>query len=228
MDELSPSYYFTLSDYTHAQLFDGVEHVWEALAQIAPYLASKALGEIRGVVDPRAYLIDPESIYIAEGAIVEAGAYIQGPCWIGEGTVVRHGAYVRGNVVTGRNCVIGHTTEVKNSIFLNKSQAAHFAYVGDSILGNHVNLGAGTKCANLKLAGDQINVRVGGKRIATGRRKFGVVLGDDVQLGCNSVTNPGTLMGPKAACYPCINIGGVIPRGTVVKESGIYRATASV
>jgi len=158
-------------------------------------------------------------VYIAEGAVVEPGAYVMGPAVIGAGTVVRHGAYVRGNVVTGANCIIGHTTEVKNSIFLDGAKAAHFAYVGDSVLGRDVNLGAGTKCANFKIqaGNEEIVIRADGKEYPTGLRKLGAILGDGVELGCNCVTAPGTLVGRGTLVYPCVSLRGVIPPNSIVK-----------
>ncbi len=227
MSELSPLSLFDLSNYQHASLFKQCDFAWRALSHIIPYLRNSPLGVIEGEVSPGAYLINPELISIGEGTIVEPGAYIKGPCVIGKNCTIRHGAYVRGDVITGNNCVIGHDTEIKHSILLDGAQAAHFAYVGDSILGNRVNLGAGTKCANLKLDHKSIEIRLGaGNRIDTGLRKFGAMLGDDVQLGCNSVTNPGTVMGKGSCCYPCVNVGGVIPAYHVVKLESSTRISS--
>ena len=220
MKETSAAYYFDLKTYAHATLFDECAHVWQALPKIGSYLSSLELGVIEGDVDPRAYLINPESITIGPGSTVEPGAYIKGPCVIGRDCTVRHGAYIRGNLVAGDRCVIGHDTEVKNAILLDGAQASHFAYVGDSILGAGCNLGAGTKCANLKLGDGEVVVRCEGEKIASGLRKFGVVIGDGAQTGCNSVTNPGTLIGPGAICYPCVSVGGFVPRESRVKGLG--------
>ena len=142
----------------------------------------------------RSFLINPELISIGKGTVIEPGAYIKGPCIIGENCTVRHGAYIRGDFIAGNNCVIGHDTEVKNCVMLNDARAGHFAYLGDTVVGNDVNLGAGTKCANLKLDGRPIIVHCEGTRIATGVKKFGAILGDGAQTGCNTVTNPGTLL----------------------------------
>lgn len=216
---LSPDYYFDLEQFAHPELFEGAVWVWEALNRLQGYLKKLPLGQILGEVSPQAYLIEPESIFIGKGTIVEPGAYIKGPCYIGENCTVRHGAYIRGDLIAGDGCVIGHDTEVKHAIFLNKAHAAHFAYVGDSILGNGVNLGAGVKCANLKLNHDQVSVMHNGKKVNTGRKKLGAIIGDGVQLGCNSVTNPGTFIGRKAICYPCVNIGGIILAKSIIKEN---------
>lgn len=192
---------------------------WEALSAIHGYITSHPLGHIEIEPPKGVYLINPEQISIGKGTVLEPGAYIKGPCIIGKNCTVRHGAYIRGDFICGNNCVIGHDTEVKNVIFLDGVHAAHFAYVGDSILGNKVNLGAGTKCANLKLDNGKIVIAINGERIETGLRKFGAIIGDGCQTGCNSVLNPGTLLGKNVCCYPCTNFGGYIEADHVVKPS---------
>lgn len=208
--QFSPDLFFDLSSYAHKSLFDDCEHAWEALARLEAYLKKQPLGRIECEVPQGAWIINPHLVSIGEGSTIEPGAYIQGPALIGKNCTIRHGAYIRGQVLTGDACVIGHATEVKHSIFLNHAHAAHFAYVGDSILGNHVNLGAGVKLANLKLDNRPVIVHANGKRIETGLRKLGSILGDGAQLGCNSVTNPGTLMGKKSISYPCKSLSGYI------------------
>jgi acetyltransferase-like isoleucine patch superfamily enzyme len=157
------------------------------------------------------------NIYIGEGTVVEPGALIKGPSIIGNHTEVRQGAYLRGNCLVGDRCVVGHTTEVKHSIMLDDAKAGHFAYIGDSILGNHVNLGAGTKLANLKIVDFDMKIRVEGKVYETGLRKLGAILGDHTETGCNSVTSPGTLLGKGSLVYPCVNIpGGFYPERSIV------------
>jgi NDP-sugar pyrophosphorylase family protein len=141
-------------------------------------------------------------IAIGEGVLIESGALIKSPAIIGDQTEIRQGAYLRGYCITGKRCVLGHTTEMKSSILLNDAKAGHFAYLGDSILGNRVNLGAGTKLANLKILPGNIFLIQDGKKIDTGRRKFGAVLGDDCQTGCNSVTSPGTVMDKRGILLP--------------------------
>ena len=141
-------------------------------------------------------------IRIGKGVLIEPGALIKSPTIIGNQTEVRHGAYIRGNCLIGNNCVVGHVTEVKHSIFLDGAKAGHFAYLGDSILGNHVNLGAGTKLANLRFIKGDVTISSSGGQIKTGLRKFGAILGDCVQTGCNSVTNPGALIGKKSMIIP--------------------------
>lgn len=218
MQDFSAAYFFDLSNYSHASLFDLQGYVWKSLGQIEEYLRKLPLGKIEADIQEGCFLIDAHLITIEKGSVVEPGAYIKGPCYIGKNCVVRQGAYIRGNLITGDKCVIGHDTEIKNSILLNNAHAAHFAYVGDSILGNNVNLGAGTKCANLKLDNEKIVLKHEGKAFATGLRKFGAVLGDDSQTGCNSVTNPGTLFGRNVVCYPCVNVGGFVPSNSIVKN----------
>ncbi|MEZ5315244.1 MAG: LpxA family transferase [Chlamydiales bacterium] len=173
-----------------------------AITRISDYLLSYCLGKISGVVEPGVFLPDPEQIVIGKGTIVESGAYIKGPCIIGENCVIRHGAYLRGGVITGNDCLIGHGTEVKHSIFLNGAKAGHFAYVGDSILGNRVNLGAGTKLANLRFDKKNIFIKDGEKKVDSGLRKLGAILGDGSQTGCNAVTRPGVLIEPKSIFHP--------------------------
>jgi UDP-N-acetylglucosamine diphosphorylase / glucose-1-phosphate thymidylyltransferase / UDP-N-acetylgalactosamine diphosphorylase / glucosamine-1-phosphate N-acetyltransferase / galactosamine-1-phosphate N-acetyltransferase len=215
---LPSTYFFNLSQFSHADLFQDL-FPWLVLQQLNSYLGTQTLGRHEGKVSSQAYIIHPELISIGEGSIVEPGAYIQGPCLIGKHCVVRHGAYIRGNVLTGDHCVIGHDSEVKQAIFLNRAHAAHFAYVGDSILGNGVNLGAGTKCANFKLDQTPINLHVQGQRIPTQMRKLGAIVGDKTQIGCNTVTNPGTLIGQEVHCYPCLNIEGFIPSRSLIKSA---------
>lgn len=151
------------------------------------------------------------------GVLIEGGALIKSPAIIGDNTEVRQGAYLRGYCLTGKCCVVGHTTEVKHSIFLNDAKAGHFAYLGDSILGRDANLGAGTKFANLKFLGGNVSIRTKDGMVDTGRRKFGAILGDTAQTGCNSVTNPGTIIGQ----------GGILMPNTTA-PSGYHRPRAII
>ena len=217
MNKFSPNYFFDLTSFAHASIFDDCTYVWEALSKIKIYLQKATLGTIEVSIPEGVHLVNPELISIGKGTIVEPGAFIKGPCIIGENCEVRHGAYIRGDFIAGNHCVIGHATEVKNSVMLNKAQAGHFAYLGDTILGNTVNLGAGTKCANLKLDHNNITINIDGESFNTGLRKFGAIIGDGSQMGCNSVTNPGTLLGKQVFCYPCVNVGGFIPARQLVK-----------
>ena len=147
-----------------------------------------------------------EAIFIAPGAVVEPGALVKGPSIIGPRTEVRQGAYMRGNCIVGAGCIVGHTTEIKSSIMLDGAKAGHFAYIGDSVMGQGTNLGAGTKLANLKIREGTVRVMVHGTLIDTHRRKFGAILGDHVETGCNSVTNPGTVLGRNCQVLPLTSV----------------------
>lgn len=170
---------------------------------------------IKGFVSPGAILTG--RVYIAEGAKVEPTAYIQGPCFIGPNSEVRHGAYIRGYVYTGARTVIGHASEVKGSILLDGAKAAHFAYVGDSILCGNTNLGAGTRLANLKLKGDEVKYQHPESKLilSSGLRKFGAILGENASTGCNAVLSPGSLLMPNTAIYPCTHFHGTLSKGIV-------------
>lgn len=143
-----------------------------------------------------------ERFAFGQGVLVESGAFIAGPTVIDDYSEVRQGAYLRGNCLVGKRCVVGHVTEVKHTIFLDDAKAGHFAYLGDSILGNQVNLGAGTKMANLRFVKGNVRVRTPEGSLDSGLRKFGAILGDQVQTGCNSVTNPGTVIGRRSFLLP--------------------------
>lgn len=216
---LMTSYFFDLTHFKHKKLFNHSLAPWQALADLMSYLANYPLGLIEAEISPEAYLIDPQLISIGKGSIVEPGAYIKGPCIIGANCIIRHGAYIRGNVITGDSCVIGHASEVKHAIFLDQAHAAHFAYIGNSILGNKVNLGAGVRCANFKLDHSLINVHYKDQSIATGMRKLGAIIGDGAQIGCNCVTNPGAMIGKDVYSYPCLNIRGCVPSRSFIKPS---------
>lgn len=188
----SPSEFFDLTGFAHCELFDGVEHVWEALDRLPGYFAAYRDWQVLGEVRPGAVVLG--DVFIGRGTVVEPCAYIIGPAIIGENCEIRHGAYLRGNALIGDGCVVGHCTEVKSAILLPGAKAPHFNYVGDSILGRGVNLGAGTICANLRLDWQEVIVRFGGKTFPTGRQKLGAIIGDLAQTTCNTVLNPGTLI----------------------------------
>jgi UDP-N-acetylglucosamine diphosphorylase / glucose-1-phosphate thymidylyltransferase / UDP-N-acetylgalactosamine diphosphorylase / glucosamine-1-phosphate N-acetyltransferase / galactosamine-1-phosphate N-acetyltransferase len=190
----------------------------EVLSSLPSFLSSLSLGKIKSEVPKGTHIENPETVYIGSNVLIEPSAYIKGPCWISDHCQVRHGAYIRENFYAGPYSVIGHDTELKNSIFLTRANAAHFAYVGDSILGNSVNLGAGVKIANLKLNHASIEVDWEGAKIKTGKRKLGAIIGDGVQVGCNSVINPGTLIGKEALIYPLTLVSGTIKKGQRIKK----------
>lgn len=211
-------YFFDLSSFAHSALFKDTEFVWEVFARFERYFKTQTLGNIEVDIPPGVTLENKELISIGKGTTLEAGAFIRGPCIIGPHNSIRHGAYIRGNVITGAKCVIGHATEVKDAIFLDGAHAAHLSYVGNSILGKEVNLGAGVKCANLKFDDSAVSVKVDGQKISTGLRKLGAIIGDGSELGCNSVTNPGTLIGKGVFWYPGINFGGFVPHQSIVRS----------
>ena len=212
---LKPQDLFDLSTWEHKKLFEGIDYVWEALKNIKPYCAN-IKGKIEGTIMEGAY-ISGDDIIIGEGSVVEPGAYIKGPCIIGKNTEIRQGAYIRGNVIVGDGCVVGHTTEIKHSIMLNGAKAGHFAYIGDSILGNNVNLGAGTKLANLKIVKGEIDLNINGQIYNTGLRKMGAIMGDNVQTGCNTVTAPGTIISKNSLIYSLSSVKGFISEHKILK-----------
>ncbi len=157
-----------------------------------------------------------DGIYIGKNTVVEAGALIKGPAIICDHTEIRQGAYIRGDVLIGNGCVVGHTTEIKSSVMLGGSKAGHFAYIGNSILGK-VNLGAGTKIANLKITGTPVTLHVNGVKYDTGLKKFGAILADGVETGCNSVTTPGSLLSKDVLLYPNGTARGYYPPHKIIK-----------
>jgi NDP-sugar pyrophosphorylase family protein len=223
--------FFDLSAFAHARLLLGAPHVWDALSALEAYLRDRLSPDPTlpdpGGIREGAVLIHPESIYVGEGTIVESGATIVGPAFLGRNCEVRQGAYLRGVVLTGDGCVVGHCTEVKNAIMLDGSHAAHFAYVGDSILGNRVILGAGTKLSNLSLFAERdpatgkrptIRITIEGTDLDTGLSKMGCILGDDCRTGCNVVTSPGCLIGRRTVVYGGVSLPkGCYPPGRIIK-----------
>ncbi|KAG6559906.1 Bifunctional protein GlmU [Candidatus Rhabdochlamydia oedothoracis] len=210
---------FCLDAYEHRSLFDGLEYPWEALERLSTYLLEQKLGKIEIHISSGVLLTDPDKISIGSGTIVEPGAYIQGPCVIGRDCQIRQGAYIRGNVLITDQCVIGHGSEIKHSVFFNKAAAPHFNYVGDSILGNGVNLGAGVKCANYRLDHQCISVYWGQQKIKTRLKKLGACIGDNSQIGCNTVINPGTCIGKDVICHPNMTLQRYVPQRSLVKFS---------
>lgn len=213
---LHPSDFFDLSDASVAVFFAGCDLVWQALPQIADHVDRLVGTEqtVLGEVAPGAHLGD-QPLYIGRGARIEPGAYVHGPAYIGEGAVVRHGAFVRENVILLPGSGLGHASEAKNSLFLPGAHAPHFNYVGDSILGHHVNLGAGTKLSNLGILSTKdpdtgqrptIVLTVNGQTYDTGLAKMGAILGDGTQTGCNAVLNPGCVVGPQSLIYANLSL----------------------
>lgn len=209
-----------LYDLTHtraAQMLETCEYPWEALDKIGA--AVLAVGE---TLNAAAYDHPAENVWIAKSASVAATASITGPCVIGEKTEVRPGAFIRGNVLVGDGAVVGNSCELKNCILFDGVQTPHYNYVGDSILGYKAHMGAGAVTSNVK--GDKKNVVVHGEQsYETGRKKFGAMLGDFAEIGCNSVLNPGTVIGRDSQVYPLSSVRGVVPARHIVKgERGVF------
>lgn len=223
-----PEDFFDISDDIAADLFGDCAYVWQALHKLETW-ASALIGEgqrLNGDIMPGAHLSD-RNLFIGEGARIEPGAYILGPAFIGAGAVVRHGALVRENVVMLSGSILGHASEAKNSLFLPQAAAPHFNYVGDSIIGKKANLGAGTKLSNLAITSKKdpvtsqrptIKITIEDEEFDTKLSKMGAILGDGVQTGCNSVLNPGCLVGRHSLIYPNLSLGkGFYPPNSVIK-----------
>jgi UDP-N-acetylglucosamine diphosphorylase / glucose-1-phosphate thymidylyltransferase / UDP-N-acetylgalactosamine diphosphorylase / glucosamine-1-phosphate N-acetyltransferase / galactosamine-1-phosphate N-acetyltransferase len=228
MKSLTAKDFFSLDGFAHKNLWQDEEFVWQGLSRMEDYFKNFPFSQKKRVVPSHVHLDSPEQIFIDESVVLEPGVYIQGPCILGQGCIIRHGAYLRGGVICGKNCVIGHGSEIKHSIFLNGAHVGHLVYVGDSILGNRVNLGAGVKCANLRLDRREVKILAEGIKMGTGLKKLGAVLGDGCQIGCNSVINPGTLLGSECASYPLMNLHGVIPARTLIKQKNFEFELAPV
>jgi len=198
--------FFDLKDQNHEELFAGVKNAWEVLPKIGPYLKAHLRNgsQAKLIGSP----VIGENVFLGEGTIVEPGVYIRGPAWIGKNCEIRHGAYIRENVIAGDGCVLGNSCEFKNCVLLNGAHVSHFSYVGDSVVGGDVNLGAGVILSNYRLDGQAIRVRVAGQLVETGLRKFGAMVGDRASIGCNAVVNPGSLVAKEARILP-----GTIWRG---------------
>ena len=218
MAELTASSFFELEGFAHAGLFVDGEPVWAALSRrMDDYLGAWKEWTDAGALPPGVHVLDGP-VFIAPGCRIEPGVVLRGPLIVGAGTEIRTGAYLRGGVVVGSGCVIGAHTEVKRAILLDGAHAPHQNYVGDSILGRRVNLGAGTILSNVKNVGIEVTFPCGGQTIRTGLRKFGAVLGDGCRTGCNTVANPGVLMGPGCVTYPGTSLrSGFYPARTLIK-----------
>jgi NDP-sugar pyrophosphorylase family protein len=213
----APADFLDLTQTEHAALFEGVTNAWEVLPKLAPYLAANLRPENRGRLIGHPTIGD--RVFIGEGTVIEPGAYIKGPAWIGANCEIRHGAYLRENVIVGAGSVIGNSSEIKNSLLFAKCQVPHFNYVGDSVLGTRVHLAAGVIASNLKLDGTAIDVRAAGGVVSTGLRKFGALIGDGAEVGCQTVLNPGTVIGRRALIYPGISWRGVLKEGFIARSA---------
>jgi len=211
-----PEDLFDLEQTEHAALFEGCTHAWEALSRIAGYLKTHLRPGLRNTCQGVAWV--GEEVFIGEGTILEDGVMIKGPAIIGRNCTLRHNAYLRENVIVGDGCVIGNASELKGSFLFNGCGAPHYNYIGDSILGYKAHLGAGVKISNLKVDGSDVVVEHEGRRIVTGLRKFGALVGDRTEIGCNAVLNPGSILGRDCLLYPNTHWRGVLPHRRIAKN----------
>jgi UDP-N-acetylglucosamine diphosphorylase / glucose-1-phosphate thymidylyltransferase / UDP-N-acetylgalactosamine diphosphorylase / glucosamine-1-phosphate N-acetyltransferase / galactosamine-1-phosphate N-acetyltransferase len=212
----SPEDLFDLKQTEHAAIFDGCEYAWDALKRLKAYIEANLKPDLHNTADGDCY-IGP-NVYIGAGTVVEHGAMIKGPAIIGRNCQIRHNAYIREDVIIGDGCVIGNACEFKHSLLFNNCQVPHFSYVGDSILGYKAHLGAGVKVSNVKLVPGNVTVEKDGIPFDTGLRKFGVLLGDNTDIGCNSVLNPGSIIGRGSVVYPNTSWRGILPANMIVKN----------
>jgi len=211
-----PADLFDLNQTEHAAIFDGCTYAWDALKKIEPYLKANLKPGLHNKCEGRAFI--GEQVFIGEGTVVEDGVMIKGPAIIGKNCQIRHNAYIRENVLIGDGCVVGNSSELKNSLLFNGAQVPHFNYVGDSILGHKAHLGAGVKISNLKMTPGNIFVELDGVPFDTGLRKFGALLGDGAEAGCNAVLNPGSILGRNSIVYPNVFWRGILPANMIVKN----------
>jgi NDP-sugar pyrophosphorylase family protein len=219
-----PADLFDLSQTEHAKIFDGCVYAWDALKKIESYLAANLKPELRNQCEGRAFI--GEKVFIGEGTIVEDGAMIKGPAIIGRNCQIRHNAYIRENVIIGDDCVVGNSSELKNSLLFNGAQVPHFNYIGDSILGHQSHLGAGVKISNIKLMAGNVTVEMNGAPHDTGLRKFGALLGDGAEVGCNAVLNPGSIIGRGAIIYPNVLWRGILSPNMIAKNKSEIEVVA--
>jgi len=211
----APAQFFSLEHTAHPKLFEDEKFVWNALKQIASSLQFRLKPAVLGDLVGRPFI--SSNVFVGRSTIVEQGAVLKGPAWIGENCQIRSGCYVLENVVVGNGVVMGNSCEFKNSIIFDEAQVPHFNYVGDSILGHHAHLGAGVILSNVKLNHSEIAVSTPDGNIPTGLTKFGAIVGDRTEIGCNSVINPGSVIGRDCIIYPSVNFRGVLRHGGVVK-----------
>ena len=204
---------YNLEETIAAPFFEGAQYPWELLAGIGEYIV-----KLGNTLDPEKYEKRGENVWVAKSAKVFESAYLGGPCIIDEEAEVRHCAFIRGNAIVGKGAVVGNSTELKNVILFNKVQVPHYNYVGDSILGYKSHMGAGSITSNVKSDKTLVTIRCGEQVVETGRKKMGAMLGDGVEVGCNSVLNPGTVIGRGASIYPTSCVRGFIPENHIFKS----------
>lgn len=206
---------YCLEETIAASLLETVEYPWEALPKIGAFIL-----ELGKTLPEEEYKKTGEDIWIANTAQVAPTVSIHGPAIIGKGAELRHCAFIRGNVIVGDGAVVGNSTELKNAILFNKVQVPHYNYVGDSILGYKAHMGAGSIASNVKADKLPVTVAIPEGKIETGLKKFGAMLGDEVEVGCGSVLNPGTVVGKKSNIYPLSFVRGYVPEESIYKKQG--------
>jgi UDP-N-acetylglucosamine diphosphorylase / glucose-1-phosphate thymidylyltransferase / UDP-N-acetylgalactosamine diphosphorylase / glucosamine-1-phosphate N-acetyltransferase / galactosamine-1-phosphate N-acetyltransferase len=217
LGSLKASDFFTLPDSLAGfrSFFRGEALPWEWLDQIARALAAFPFGAKPPAVPAGVHVEGP--VHIDPSVSLPSHATLIGPVWIGARSEIRPGAFIRSNVIAGEGCVLGNSSEFKNCILMDGVQAPHFNYVGDSVLGNRAHLGAGAVCSNYRLDHRSVVVHLQSGSVDTGLRKFGAILGDEAEVGCNAVLNPGTMLGPRSLVMPAIAFGGVLPPATIAR-----------
>lgn len=215
MENLMIKNMYDLNETIAADLFEGLDYPWQALPKIGDFI--KKLGPS---LPKEEYDQIGEDVWIAKSATVFPSAYVHGPAIIGKEAEVRHCAFIRGNAIVGEGAVVGNSTELKNVVLFNKVQVPHYNYVGDSILGYKAHMGAGSITSNVKADKQLVKVHTGREHIETGLKKFGAMLGDNVEVGCNAVLNPGTVIGRESNVYPTSMVRGFVPAKSIFKNTG--------
>lgn len=215
MKELTVKELYTLEETIAREIFEGVTYPWEVLPKISEFIVK--LGETLPEED---YEKRGENVWIARSAKVFDSAYIGGPAIIGKNAEVRQCAFIRGNAIVGEGAVVGNSTELKNVILFNKVQVPHYNYVGDSVLGYKTHMGAGSITSNVKSDKKLVVVKTPEGNIETGMKKFGAMLGDEVEVGCGTVLNPGSVVGSRTNIYPLSSVRGFVPAGSIYKRQG--------
>lgn len=215
MKECEISNLYNLDETIAKQIFKDIIYPWEALPKIKDFIV-----ELGNTLNPEIYTKIQDNIWIAKSAKIAPTACINGPVIIGENTEIRHCAFIRGNAIIGNDCVVGNSTELKNVILFNKVQVPHYNYVGDSVLGYCSHMGAGSITSNVKSDKKLVVVKNNDEKIETGLKKFGAIIGDNVEIGCGSVLNPGTVIGKNTNIYPLSSVRGVIAKNCIYKKQG--------
>ena len=213
MEECKIKNLYNLDETVASKIFEGATYPWEVLPKIEEFI--KELGNI---LSSEEYEKRGEDIWIAKTATIAPTAYIKGPAIIGKNAEIRHCAFIRGKAIVGEGAVVGNSTELKNVILFNKVQVPHYNYVGDSILGYKAHMGAGSITSNVKSDKKLVVVKNKEEKIETGLKKFGAMLGDNVEIGCGSVLNPGTVIGKNTNVYPLSSVRGVVPSNSIYKK----------